>query len=72
MQPPSLCFLAAVGFYVVVCGEVEAVLVFDLVVVAEASVQLERCRLLLGGPLHSLIIYRRLKMSFLHMSFTCC
>jgi hypothetical protein len=27
---------------VVVCGEVEAVLVFDIVVVAKASVQLER------------------------------
>jgi hypothetical protein len=42
LQPPSLCFLAAVGFYVVVCGEVEAMLVFDLVDVAEALLQLEQ------------------------------
>jgi hypothetical protein len=42
LQPPSLCFLAVVGFYVVVCGEVEVVLVFSLVGVAEASVQRER------------------------------
>jgi hypothetical protein len=41
LQPPSICFLAAVGFCVVVCEEVEVVLVFDLVGAAEASVQLE-------------------------------
>jgi hypothetical protein len=42
LQPLSLCFLATVGFCVVVCGEVEAMLVFDLVGVVEVSVQLER------------------------------
>jgi hypothetical protein len=41
LQPPCLCFLAAIGLCVLVCGEVKAMLVFNLVSVAEASVRLE-------------------------------
>jgi hypothetical protein len=37
-----VCLLVAVGAYVVDHGEVEVVLVFDLVDVAKALVQLER------------------------------